>query len=81
MPTDINCVSEIVGLFISVFSKLFFLVDPISLQKITMDPHILAHINIQISHNMVSKTKNISELICDSYEHMPVTHVTLHCMV
>jgi len=48
--------------------------DPISLHKITTDPHILAHTNIESSHNMVSKIKNISELICDSYEHM-------HCMV
>jgi len=56
-------------------------VDPISLQKITIDPHILAHINKDSSHNMISKIKNISEMICDSYEHMPVTHVTMHCMV
>jgi len=55
--------------YISV-SQTFYFVDPISLHKITTEPHILAHTNIESSHNMVTKIKNISELICDSYEHM-----------
>ena len=60
----------------------FLFVDPFWLWKITMDPHILAHINVECPDFRYPKLKIcISDLILGSYEYMPVACVIVHYMV
>jgi hypothetical protein len=49
-------------------------------RKITKDPHILAHVNMECADDTFTKF-NIynSELILDRYEYTEVVQVTLHC--
>jgi hypothetical protein len=59
----------------------FLLADPFRLRKIATNPHILAHVNIACLDDWYPQLKiYISELILDSYEHIPVAYVTMHCM-
>ena len=52
----------------SVFPKFCLLADPFCLQKISTDPHILAHVNIECPVHMYPKLKiYISGLIVDRY--------------
>jgi hypothetical protein len=52
------------------------------LQKITTDPHILAHVNIVCPDDRYPKLKiYISELILDSYKYITIAYVTMHCMI
>jgi hypothetical protein len=63
-------------------SQSYVLTDPFWLQKITMDPHILAHISIQFSDDRYPKLQiYTSELILDSCEYIPIAYVTMHCMI
>jgi hypothetical protein len=57
----------------------FLLADTFWFRKITTDPHILTHINEDKMHQEVKIY--ISEFISDSYEHIPVAYVTMHCMI
>ena len=55
---------------------------PFWLRKITTDPHILADVNTGCPDGRCSKLQVcISELISDSYQYIPVMHVTTHCMI
>jgi len=55
--------------------------DPFRLRKITTDPHI-THVNTQCPDDRYTKFKiHISELIADSYEHIPVAYITMQCMI
>jgi hypothetical protein len=57
-------------------------VGPFWLQKITMDLHILAHLNVEYLDDRYPKLKiYMSELILDSYEYIPLSYVTMHCMI
>jgi len=57
-------------------------VDPSWIQKITTDPHILAHANMEFQDDRYPKLKiYISEMILDSYEHIPVAFVKMHCTI
>jgi len=68
--------------FTSVFPKHFLLVDTFWFQKITLDPHILAHVNTVCLNDRHPKLNiYISELISLSYEHIPVTYITMHHMI
>jgi hypothetical protein len=56
------------GTVYSSVSQTFLLADPFWLRKITMDPHILAHANIQCPDDRYSKLKiYTSEIILDRY--------------
>jgi hypothetical protein len=47
-----------------------------------MDPHSLAHVNIECSDDRYPKLKiYVSELILDGYESIPVAYITMHCMI
>jgi hypothetical protein len=60
----------------------FLLADPSWIQKITADPHILAHVNMEFLDDRYPKLKiYISEMILDSYEHIPVAYVKMHCTI
>jgi hypothetical protein len=60
----------------------FLLVKPFRLQKITKDPHILAHVNIECLDDRHPKFKiYISELILDRYQYIPLAYVTMHPMI
>jgi hypothetical protein len=62
--------------------KLVLLADPFWLRKITTDPHILDHANIEFTDDRYPKLQiYVSELILDSYEYIPVVYVTMHCMI
>ena len=62
-------------------SQTSLLADPLWLQKITTDPHILVHINTECADDRYSKIKHyISEAILDSYEYISVAYVTMHCI-
>jgi hypothetical protein len=51
-------------------------VDPFWLLKITTDLHILAHIKMEFLDVRYPKLKMcISEIILDSYEHIPAVYV------
>jgi hypothetical protein len=51
-------------------------VDPFWLLKITTDLHILAHIKMEFLDDRYPKLKIcISEIILDSYEHIPAAYV------
>jgi len=51
-------------------------------QKITMDPHILSHINIMCLDDRYPKLNiYISEPILNSYEYVAVAYITIQCMV
>jgi hypothetical protein len=64
-----------------VFPTRFLLADPFWLQKITMDPYILAHINIECPDDRYPKLKiYISRLILGSYKYTTVAYITLRCM-
>jgi hypothetical protein len=68
--------------FTSVFPKHFLLMDTFWFQKITLDPHILAHVNTVCLDDRCPKLNIcISELILHSYEHIPVTYKTMHSMI
>jgi hypothetical protein len=55
---------------------------PFWLWKITMDPIILANINIVCLDDRCLKLKiYIRELILDSYKYIPVEYVTMHCKI
>jgi len=57
-------------------------VDPLLLRKITKDPHILAHVNIECPEDRYAKLKiYILELILDSYEYIPVVYAIMHCII
>ena len=59
-----------------------FAFGPIWLRKITTDPHILAHVEIECPDDRYPKLNMyISELILDNYECIPVAYVTMHCMI
>jgi hypothetical protein len=54
----------------------FLLADTFWLRKITMYPHILAHVNI-----LSPKLKiYVSEFISDGYEHIPIAWRKMYCM-
>jgi hypothetical protein len=56
--------------------------DPSWIQKITTDPHILAHVDMEFLDERYPKLKiYISEMILDSYEHIPVAYVKMHCAI
>jgi len=63
-------------------SKTFMLADLFWLRKITTDSHILVHVNMECTDSMCPKLQiYISELILYSYEYIPASYVTMHCMV
>jgi hypothetical protein len=62
----------------------FFLVDSFWLKKITMDPHILAHILVyrEYADDRYPKLKiYISEMIADSYQYIPAANLETNCMI
>jgi len=64
------------------FPTLVLPADLFWLRKITTDPHILDHANIEFTDDRYSKLQiYVSELILDSYEYIPVVYVTMHCMI
>ena len=65
----------------SVFSN-FLLADTFQFQKITINPHILAHVNTVCLDDRYPKLNiYISELTLPSYEHIPVAYITMHSMI
>jgi hypothetical protein len=55
---------------------------PILALKITIDPHILAHVNIVCLDDTYPKLKMyVSEMILDSYKYIPLAYATVHSMV
>jgi len=57
-------------------------VDPFCLRKITTDPHILVHVNVECAVDKEPRLKiYISELISDSYEYITVAYVTIKCII
>jgi hypothetical protein len=63
-------------------SHAFLLEDPSWHKKITTDPHILSHINIERPDDKYPKLDiYITEPILDSYKCMPVAHVTIQCKI
>jgi hypothetical protein len=63
-------------------SKTFLLMDSFWLQNITMDHHILAHINMECLDDRQPKLKiYISEIISDSYKYIPVPNVEINFMI
>jgi len=68
--------------FMSVFPKHFLLADTFWFQKITVDPHILAHVNTMCLDDRYPKLNiYISELILHRYERIPVAYITMHSMI
>jgi hypothetical protein len=60
----------------------FLHADPFCLRKLTTDPHILAHVNIECPDDWYPKLKlRISQLILDTHKYMPVAYVTMHSMI
>ena len=60
----------------------FLLEKPLWLRKITTDPHILSHVNMECPDDRYPKLKIfISEIIIDSYQHTPVAYVIVPCMI
>jgi hypothetical protein len=56
--------------------------NPHWLQKITVAPHILVHVDIQHPDDRCAKLKiYIPELILDSYKYIPVAYVRMHCVI
>jgi hypothetical protein len=50
--------------------------------KITTDPHIFAHANLESTDDRYSKLKiYISELILGSYEYKLLAYVSMQCMI
>ena len=67
----------------AVFPKVFFflIADPFWFRKITADPHIISHVNVECPDDRYTKLKIcISVLILESYECMPVAYVEMRCM-
>ena len=66
----------------TILSKYFrksLLANPFWLRKITTDPHILVHVNVEYRDDRDPKLKiYISELILDSYEYIPVAYITMY---
>ena len=69
--------------------KLFARGPPLWFRQITTDPHTLDHVNtvcvcvcVCVDEDRYTELKiKISELILDSYQYIPVAHVTVHCMI
>jgi hypothetical protein len=59
-------------------SKSFFARGTLWNRKISMDPHTLAHLNIQRQNDMYlqSKKKYIPEIIIDRYQYIPEAYLT-----
>jgi hypothetical protein len=56
--------------------------DPSWVKKITMDPHILVHIDMQCADDRYAKLKiYVSELVLCSYKCIQVAYVRIHCMI
>jgi hypothetical protein len=52
------------------------------MSKITTDPYILAHVNLQCPDDRFPKLKiHISQVTFDSYKYIPAAYVTMHYMV
>jgi hypothetical protein len=52
------------------------------LRKMTTNPHTLAHINTECPDDKQPELyMYIWERILDSYQYIPVAHVTVHCMI
>jgi len=67
--------------FTSVFPKHFLIAHTFWFQKITMDPHILTHVNTVCLDDRYPKLNIcISELILHSYEHLPPAHISMKSM-
>jgi len=65
----------------SVFQT-FSLAGPFWLRKITTDPGILSHVNIEFADDRYTKLNiYISELIPGSYNYIAVAYVTRRCMI
>jgi len=63
-------------------SQTLLLADPFCFRKITTDPHILAHVNVECPDDSYPKLKiYVSELISHSYKYIPVSYVTMRCML
>jgi hypothetical protein len=64
-------------------SKIFVLADPFWLRKATTNSYVLAHVNVECTDDRCPKIKKnyMSELILYSYEYIPVSYVTTHCMI
>jgi len=63
-----------------VYPKFFYSWAPIWLQKISTDPHILAH--IQCPDDRYSELKiYISELTSDIYKYISVAYITMYCLI
>jgi hypothetical protein len=55
---------------------------PFGFQKVTPDPHNLAHVSIDRPDDRYPKLKiYISKLILCSYQYIPVACVAMHCMI
>jgi hypothetical protein len=66
----------------TIVSQNILCADPLWLWKITMDPIILAYINIECLDDRCPKLKTyVWELILDSYKSIPVAYVTMHCKI
>jgi len=66
----------------AVFPKHVCSQAPFWLKKITMNFHILAHVNIQCPDDRYPKLNPYnSELMSVSYEYRPVAYVKMHCMI
>jgi len=64
------------------FPNIFFLADPLWLRKITMDPPILAHKNIQCQDDRCPKVNiYISVKVLGRYEYTLVEYIILNCMI
>jgi len=58
---------------------MFLLGVPFCLRKITTDPHILAHVNMEYPDDRYPQLKiHISELLVKSNKYVPVAYVTMH---
>ena len=75
MQTKGRALPSCYGVIYTSVPETVLLADPFWLRKITTDPHILAHVNIGCPEDRHPKLKiYISELILDSFEHIPVAY-------
>jgi len=65
------------------FRKLFSLRGPpFVFEKMTTNPHVLAHINTECTDDKYPKLYIcILKLILDSCQYIPLAYVTMHCMI
>jgi len=55
-------------------------VCPFWFRKITTDPHILSHVNMECLDDWYPKLKFTSQLISDRHSRIPVATAAMHCI-